>query len=210
MPVSKHPIDSVNLADPRLGLLEQINELLARSGPRARPRRHRRSRPSERNVGLTVNEYETLLMQTRPRRGAEGPAALRGDQGAAHARRPARRSPARRSNYAKYDVVRVLNSLMEALRLDQSSLERLVAKVMSVPARGSCARAGSASSPARDGDHAAARVVRGTYSEPDPGAVAAGRRARAPRRDRGRRPQLTLRNPPPSSERRLAVGAFRG
>ena len=32
-------------------------------------------------------------------------------------------------------MVRVLNSLMEALRLDQSSFERLVAKVMSVPAR---------------------------------------------------------------------------
>jgi hypothetical protein len=32
-------------------------------------------------------------------------------------------------------VVHVLNSLMEALRLDQGSFERLVAKVMSLPAR---------------------------------------------------------------------------
>ena len=43
--------------------------------------------------------------------------------------------PGKTLSYAKYDVVRVLNSLMEALRLDQSSFERLVAKVMSVPAR---------------------------------------------------------------------------
>ena len=32
IPVSKHPIDSINLADPKLGLLERINELVARSG----------------------------------------------------------------------------------------------------------------------------------------------------------------------------------
>jgi len=31
--------------------------------------------------------------------------------------------------------VRMLNSLMEALRLDQSSFERLVAKMLSLPAR---------------------------------------------------------------------------
>ena len=62
MPVSRHPIDSVNLADPRLGVVDAINELLARGGPREGTRRHR-ARPPERHAGLTVNEYETLLMQ---------------------------------------------------------------------------------------------------------------------------------------------------
>ena len=62
VPVSKHPIDSVNLADPRLGLLEQVNELLARTGLE-RGRVDLVIEPGERNVGLTVNEYETLLMQ---------------------------------------------------------------------------------------------------------------------------------------------------
>ena len=32
VPVSRHPIDSVNLGDPRLGLVERINELLAATG----------------------------------------------------------------------------------------------------------------------------------------------------------------------------------
>src|SRR5215475_5636501 len=32
VPVSKHPIDSINLADPRLGLLEAVNDLLRRIG----------------------------------------------------------------------------------------------------------------------------------------------------------------------------------
>ena len=43
--------------------------------------------------------------------------------------------PGKTLSYAKYDAVLILNSLMEALRLDQSSFERLVAKVMSLPAR---------------------------------------------------------------------------
>src|SRR5574339_853655 len=32
IPVSKHPIDSINLADPKLGLLERVNEIVAKAG----------------------------------------------------------------------------------------------------------------------------------------------------------------------------------
>src|SRR5205814_6676008 len=32
IPMSKHPIDSVNLADPRFGLVDVVNELLATTG----------------------------------------------------------------------------------------------------------------------------------------------------------------------------------
>ena len=32
IPVSKHSIDSINLADPKLGLLERVNEIVARAG----------------------------------------------------------------------------------------------------------------------------------------------------------------------------------
>ena len=62
IPVSKHPIDSVNLADPRIGLMEQVNELLAQTGLE-RGRVDVALSSGERHVGLTVNEYETLLMQ---------------------------------------------------------------------------------------------------------------------------------------------------
>jgi thiamine phosphate synthase YjbQ (UPF0047 family) len=60
--VSKHPIDAVNLADPRFGLLDQVNALLARAGVE-RGRVDLMLEPIERHVGLTVNEYETLLMK---------------------------------------------------------------------------------------------------------------------------------------------------
>ncbi len=90
--------------------------------------------PSERNVGLTVNEYETLLMQNDLMDVLRDPlrfAKLK----ARHALQDPLAVPGKTLNYAKFDAVRVLNSLMEALHLDQSSFERLVAKVMAVPAR---------------------------------------------------------------------------
>ena len=164
VPVSKHPIDSVNLADPRLGLLEQVNDLLARTGLE-RGRVDLVIEPTERNVGLTVNEYETLLMQNdlvdvlrNPLRFAKIKAHSLLDDPLA--------IPGKTLSYAKYDVVRVLNSLMEALGLEQSSLERLVAKVMSVPARRFMRSRRVSFLATQEPGHATARVVRGTYQSP--------------------------------------------
>jgi thiamine phosphate synthase YjbQ (UPF0047 family) len=133
IPVSKHPIDSVNLADPRLGLLERVNELVARAGVE-RARVDLVVNQSERNVGLTVNEYETLLMQHDLVEVLRNPLRFAKIKGRNMMNDPLA-IPGKTLNYAKYDVVHVLNSLMEALRLDQGSFERLVAKVMSLPAR---------------------------------------------------------------------------
>src|SRR6186997_3256756 len=90
--------------------------------------------PSERNVGLTVNEYETLLMQHDLVEVLRNPMRFARIKAGNMINDP-RAIPGKTLNYAKYDVVHVLNSLMEALRLDQGSFERLVAKVMSLPAR---------------------------------------------------------------------------
>jgi thiamine phosphate synthase YjbQ (UPF0047 family) len=133
VPVSKHPIDSINLGDPRLGLVDSINALIRNSGLE-----HARVDlivdSAERNVGLTVNEYETLLIQNdlmdvmrdpfrfarlKTRHMIDDPLSI----------------PGKTLSYAQYDAVRILNSLMEALGLDQSSFERLIGKVMSFPAR---------------------------------------------------------------------------
>ena len=133
IPVSKHPIDSINLADPKLGLLERVNELVARAGVE-RARVDLVVDPSERNVGLTVNEYETLLMQNDLIDVLRNPLHFARIKGRNMMNDPLA-IPGKTLNYAKYDMVRVLNSLMEALRMDQGSFERLMAKVMSLPAR---------------------------------------------------------------------------
>ena len=163
IPVSKHPIDSVNLADPRLGLLEQVKELIARHGL-ARGRVDLVIDPSERNVGLTVNEYETLLMQNDLVDVLKDPLRFAKIK-ARNALNDPFAVPGKTLNYAKFDAVRVLNSLMEALHLDQSSFERLVAKVMSVPARRFLRSRRVSFLAASDADHGA-RLVRGTYQSP--------------------------------------------
>jgi thiamine phosphate synthase YjbQ (UPF0047 family) len=164
VPVSKHPIDSVNLADSRLGLLDRVNALLARTGLE-RGRVDLLLEPTERHVGLTVNEYETLLMQHDLLDVLRNPLHFAKIQGLSLIDHP-RTIAGKTLSYAKYDGVRVLNLLMEALRLDQSSLERLVAKVMALPARRFIRSRRVSFLAAQEPGAAAARVIRGTYQSP--------------------------------------------
>jgi len=62
VPVSRHAIDSVNLRDRGVGLDQQIDELLRKHGV-GNGRLDIALDAGERAAGLTVNEYETLLMR---------------------------------------------------------------------------------------------------------------------------------------------------
>ena len=163
VPVSKHPVDSINLADTRLGLMDAVNNLLQESGL-AHGRVDLVIDPSERNVGLTVNEYETLLMQNDLAEVLKDPLRFAKMKGRNALSDPLA-IPGKTLNYARYDVVHLLNSLMEALRLDQSSVERLFAKVMSVPAR-RFLRSRRVSFLASSKSDNAAHLVRGQYQSP--------------------------------------------
>ena len=61
VPVSAHPIDSINLKDPRLGLYASLSEFVAAAGV-GKGRLRIVLDPTERHSALTINEYETLLM----------------------------------------------------------------------------------------------------------------------------------------------------
>jgi thiamine phosphate synthase YjbQ (UPF0047 family) len=132
LPVSSHPVDSVNLRDPRLGFFAELGDAVHRHGIE-----HGRVDvallPSERNVGLTVNEYETLLMQhdlaevlREPLRfvAAKGRNMLRDPWGV----------PAKSLNYAKYDLVQLFNEAMDRLRISESALERALSRFLALPA----------------------------------------------------------------------------
>jgi len=164
IPVSKHPVDSINLADPRLGLLESVDDLLRRLGVE-----HARVDlivdSAERNVGLTVNEYETLLIQNDLVDVLRDPLRFARIKGR-HMIDDPLSIPAKTVSYAQYDAVRILNSLMEALGIDQSSFERLIAKMLSVPAR-SFFRSRRVSFLATcDEGQNASHLVRGPYQSP--------------------------------------------
>jgi hypothetical protein len=164
VPLSRHPIDSVNLADPKLGLMEVVDDLLKRSGLE-KGRVDIALAAAERHAGLTVNEYETLLMQhdlTEVLRDPLKYAALKGR----HMLDDPLAIPGKTLNYARYDVVRILNTLMEAFKVSESVVESLVAKVMAVPAR-HLLRSRKVSFLASDAEGAGgARLVRGVYQSP--------------------------------------------
>jgi hypothetical protein len=164
VPVSHHPIDSVNLADPKLGLVDRVHELLAATAL-DKGRVDISLATAERNVGLTVNEYETMLMRhdlvevlkdhlkfaaQRGRHMIDDPLSI----------------PTKTINYAKYDLPRLLNSFVEALRWDHSVFERVMAKVMAVPARRLLRSRRVTFLAARDGELGRLRLVRGQYQSP--------------------------------------------
>ena len=121
--------------------------------------------PNERNVGLTVNEYETLLMQNDLVDVLRNPLRFARIKAGNMVADPFS-IPGKTLNYARYDVVRVLNSLMEALRLDEGSFERLVAKVMSLPARRFLRSRRVSFLAGSDREQNVPRLLRGTYQSP--------------------------------------------
>ena len=161
--VSRHPIDSVNLADPRVGVLALAEELRRRHGV-DRGRVDVALAAGERDAGVTVNEFETLLMRHDLTEVLRDPLRFLARQGRRMLADP-RAIPAKSLGYAKYDVVHVLNELIDALRLSESAVERVLARLMAVPAARRLRLKRSVSLLVSDlgGD---ARIVRGTYQSP--------------------------------------------
>jgi hypothetical protein len=112
-----------------------------------------------------VNEYETLLMQYDLKEVLQNPLRFAARTGR-HMIDDPLAIPGKTVNYARYDVVRVLNSLIEAFGMEESVVERLVARLMAVPAR-RLLRTRRISFLASDlASEGRARLVRGTYQSP--------------------------------------------
>ncbi|MEO8069838.1 MAG: hypothetical protein ABI652_00425 [Acidobacteriota bacterium] len=132
VPVSAHSIDAVNLKDPKLGLYAQIAELIKEHGvTKGRVRLQLASK--EQCASLTVNEYETLLMQHDLAEVLRNPLRFAAEK-ARHAWDDPRALPIKALEYAKYDLVQAINRLVEVLGFKASRLERILARVAEVPA----------------------------------------------------------------------------
>jgi hypothetical protein len=88
---------------------------------------------AERHSGLTVNEYETLLMRHDLAEVLGNPLRFVAEK-YRHALANPRAVPAKTLGYAKYDMVRVLNKGLDRLGLRGSVVERLLARTVAVPA----------------------------------------------------------------------------
>jgi thiamine phosphate synthase YjbQ (UPF0047 family) len=132
VPVSQHPIDSVNLKDPKLGFYEQIIAVVKQHGVTS-GRVRLELAGAERQAGLTVNEYETLLMRHDLAEVLRNPFRFGAEKGRHMLAHP-REIPAKALDYAKYDMVRALNRVLDVTGLRESLLERLFARAIAVPA----------------------------------------------------------------------------
>ncbi len=131
VPVSPHPINAVNLKDARLGLYAQLAEFIDRHEvQKGRVRLELGS--GEQYASLTVNEYETLLMQHDLADVLRNPLRFAAEK-ARHAWNDPRAVPSKALDYAKYDLVRALNRLVDAVGLGASRIERIVARALEAP-----------------------------------------------------------------------------
>ncbi len=165
IPVSRHAVDSVNLKDPRIGLFARIEEEVRRQGI-DRGRVDIALLPEEQHAGLTVNEYETLLMSHDLPEVLSNPLRFMLEKGKGAIRDP-RAIPGKTMNYARYDVVKIINELMDVLGMSESVVERIVNRFMAVPASRFLRVKKAISLPilALDGN-GAGRIAEGTYQSP--------------------------------------------
>ena len=126
LPASSHSIDAQNLRDPRLGFIDQLQSLARRHAVTFG--RFDVSLPAEeRHAGLTVNEYETLLMNHDLREVLGNPLRFMVQMGkmGREALQAPLTIPARALNYAQYDAVQLFNELMDRVGVRRSVVERL-------------------------------------------------------------------------------------
>ncbi len=163
VPVSRHPIDSVNLADPAVGLLQWIDELVRREGIE-HGRVDLALGDGERDAAVTVNEFETLLMRHDLAEVLSDPLRFLVRQGRRMLADPGA-IPLKTLGYARYDVVQVLKGLIDAFGLSDSAVEHLLARAMALPAA-RLLRLKRSVTLAVLGDAGACGLVRGTYQSP--------------------------------------------
>jgi thiamine phosphate synthase YjbQ (UPF0047 family) len=164
VPVSRHAIDSVNLYDERFELRDRIDDLLHRY-PVCSGRLDITLDSAENEAAVTVNEYETLLMRHDLAEVLDNPVRFVARQGRRMLSDPTA-VPAKSLGYARYDLVQVINRILDWIGPGGSTLERVVSRLMAYPAARRLRLKRSLSlavSTVRGGTPA---VVRGRYQTP--------------------------------------------
>ena len=122
IPVSKHRIDSVNLRDPRHAFFDQLQERVVQHGIQ-RGRIDISLSAEENQAALTVNEYETLLMRHDLAEVLLNPMRFVAQKGW-HMLKDPRAVPNKMLNYAKYDLVQVVNRALDKWNMGNSLVGR--------------------------------------------------------------------------------------
>lgn len=165
LPASEHAIASFNLRDPRLGFFEELQHHVDRLGV-AKGRIDLRLLPDDRHAGLTVNEFETLLMTHDLAEVLRNPFRFMARSGW-HALRDLGNVPTKLRGYAKYDLVVFVNRVLDALGLRGTAAEHLLDRSIGGAAARYLHTKRSISLPISDHDRDGhGEIVQGTYQSP--------------------------------------------
>ena len=165
VPVSSHSVDSINLKDPNLGVYEACRSLVELHGV-TKGRIRLTLAPGEHHAGLTVNEYETLLMRHDLREVLRDPLRFMAEK-AGHMLGNPRAIPGKTLDYAKYDLVRVFNKLVDTLGLNESVVESVLSRAIGVPAARFLRMKRSVSLLVSDrAEQGHGAIIEGTYQSP--------------------------------------------
>jgi thiamine phosphate synthase YjbQ (UPF0047 family) len=165
VPVSGHSVESVNLKDPHLGVYDQCAKLIRKHGV-TQGRIRMSLAPGEKHAGLTVNEYETLLMRHDLSEVLRDPLRFMAEK-AGHMLGNPRAIPAKTLDYAKYDLVRVFNRLVDALGLRESRVENVLSRAIAMPASRFLRMKRSVSLLVSDRDNSGhGAIIEGKYQSP--------------------------------------------
>ena len=157
-------IDSFNLKDARFGLFEQLEQRLTELGI-GKGRIEIRLAPDERHVGLTVNEYETLLMRNDLPEALSDPLRYMLRRGRQLLQHPLT-IPAKTRDYAMYDLIHLYNELMDSVPVGRSVIDRIFS-VLSTPASRFLRLKRHVSLLVSDSlGNGTGRIVQGTYQSP--------------------------------------------
>lgn len=159
-----HAVDSFDLKKPEFGLFEHVRALVAEHGIE-HGRLDLRLTTGERDAGLTVNEYETLLMRN------DLPAAMR------HPLRYLVRSggrllrdpgslPGKARDYAIYDLLRLYNEVMDVLGVGRNVADRLLSRLSGPAYRLFRLKRRVSYLVAADAGSGPGRIVEGRYQSP--------------------------------------------
>ncbi len=164
--VSGHPVDSINLRDERHGLFELLAEVVNRQGI-GKGRIDISLAPEEQHAALTVNEYETLLMKHDLAEVLRNPLRFMAEKGRNMLGDPWA-IPNKTISYARYDLVHVINELVEAFGVSDSALERLIDRFLTVTASRFLRVKRAVRIPVCDSSDAdgIGSIIQGTYQSP--------------------------------------------
>jgi hypothetical protein len=152
------------LRDPQYGLFAHLRHVIEVSGIE-HGRIDMRLAPRERHVGLTVNEYETMLMRNDLPEALRDPLRYMLQHSKALLSNPAA-IPAKMRDYALYDLIHLYNEVMDNVPIGRALLERGLSFLSGPAARLFRLKRGIQLFIAGPGAAGQDRIIQGLYQSP--------------------------------------------